>query len=72
MTSTGNLTLSGDMFVPNGTAALSLTGNQGAYDTFVEANAISGYFKGNFTGDGPELSGGSGGATVSGGDSLTG
>jgi len=58
--STGNLTLDGDMFVPNGTAWLDLQGNQSAGNTFVEANTIGANLAGNFNGDGPTSSGGSG------------
>ncbi len=58
--SIGNLTLNGDMFVPNGTAALTFQGNQSAGDTFIEANFINATMAGNFSGDGP-TGGGSGG-----------
>ena len=51
--STGNLTLDGDIFAPNGTAALTFQGNQSAGDTFIEASFINATMAGNFSGDGP-------------------
>ncbi len=69
--SNGSLGLNGDIFVPNGTVTGSLGGSQSTY-TFIEANAINVSASGNFLGDGPQLNGGDSGATISGGDSLTG
>lgn len=60
MTSTGNLSLDGDVFVQKGTASLSLQGNQTAGNTFIEANTIGATLAGNFNGDGPSDTGGGG------------
>jgi Flp pilus assembly protein TadG len=59
--STGNLTLDGDVFVTDGTAALTFQGNQSAGNTFIEANYINAVMDGNFQGDGPTVSGSGGG-----------
>lgn len=64
----GNETLNGDMFVPNGTASLSMSGSK-TLVTFIEAKDISASISGNFEGDGPQ--GGGGGSTTPGSDSLT-
>jgi hypothetical protein len=69
--STGNLSLNGDIFVPNGTVNGSFGGGQTTY-TFIEANSINASLSGNFLGDGPELNGGSSGSIILGGDSLIG
>ena len=53
----GNLTLDGDVFVPNGTAGITLQGDQSPGDTFIEANFINAIMNGNFSGDGPTTSG---------------
>ncbi len=62
----GGQTLFGDMFAPNGTAALNMSGNK-TLTTFIEANNISASISGTFQGDGPSTSGsgGSTGGTVS-------
>jgi Flp pilus assembly protein TadG len=54
MYSGGNLTLDGDVSVPNGTAGLTFSGAQSAGDTFIEANYINAIMNGNFSGDGPQ------------------
>lgn len=69
MSSTGNLTLDGDIFAPQGTASFNLGGNQSAGNTFIEANVINATLNGNFNGDGPPS--GSGTSTSSGQDFLT-
>ena len=68
MSSGGNLTLSGDVSVQQGTAYISMTGNQSAgtttSSTMIEANVINASLKGNFNGDGPALDSG---GTINGG-----
>lgn len=49
----GNDTLNGDIFAPNGTASLSMTGSK-TLTMFIEALNISATVRGNFTGDGPQ------------------
>lgn len=71
LTGSGNGTIQGDMFVPNGTVYVSLGGTI-TLTSFIEANAINASLKGTLNGDGPELNGGDSGATISGGDLLTG
>lgn len=52
VTVSGSQTLNGDLFAPNGTAALTMSGNK-TLVTMVEANNISGTISGTFEGDGP-------------------
>jgi hypothetical protein len=63
----GNATVSGDVFVPNGTANVANQGN-GVWTTFVEAQDIALNAGGGFTGDGP--GGGPGGSPLPGADLL--
>lgn len=67
ITAAGGQTLNGDLFAPNGTASLSMTGNK-TLVTFIEAKNISATINGDFMGDGP-TGGGSSGLTP-GSDSL--
>jgi len=71
MTSASNGKLSGDIFVPNGTAYLAFTGTP-TLTTFIEADYINGSFTGTPSGDGPQINGGSGGSIIPGDDSLIG
>jgi hypothetical protein len=71
ISSNGNLTLDGDVFVQNGTANLNFQGNQSAGNTMFEANVINATLNGNFNGDGPTATGGSGSGTSGGIVSLT-
>ena len=52
ITVSGSQTFNGDMFVPNGTASLTMAGNK-TLTTFIEANDISATISGTFQGDGP-------------------
>jgi Flp pilus assembly protein TadG len=52
ITVSGGQTINGDLFAPNGTAALTMSGNK-TLTTMVEANNISGTVSGTFEGDGP-------------------
>jgi Flp pilus assembly protein TadG len=51
-TDNGNAAVTGDMFVPNGTANVS-TGGGASFKTFIEGYDIVGQINGNITGDGP-------------------
>jgi hypothetical protein len=64
----GSATLSGDMFVPNGTLDLSTQGT-GNVTTFLEANQMSVSAGGGITGNGPAT--GTDGQTLPGNDQLT-
>lgn len=64
----GSATLSGDMFVPNGTLNLSTQGT-GTVTTFLEANQMSVSAGGGITGNGPAT--GTDGQTLAGSDQLT-
>ena len=52
VTVSGGQTFNGDMFVPNGTAVLSMSGNK-TLTTLIEANDINATISGTFQGDGP-------------------
>jgi hypothetical protein len=52
VTSQGNATLTGDIFVPNGTATVNSGGGDNL-TTFIEAQDVSMNVSGNITGDGP-------------------
>lgn len=54
VTVSGGQVFNGDMFVPNGTATLSMNGNK-TLTCFIEANDISASMSGNFQGDGPTV-----------------
>ncbi len=64
----GSATLSGDMFVPNGTLNLTTQGS-GNVTTFLEANQLSVSAGGGITGNGPAT--GTDGQTLAGSDQLT-
>lgn len=52
ITVSGSQTINGDIFAPNGTASLTMSGNK-TLTTFIEANNISATLSGTFQGDGP-------------------
>jgi len=54
----GGQTLNGDLFAPNGTAYLNMSGNK-ALTTFIESYDINANISGTFLGDGPAAAGGS-------------
>jgi hypothetical protein len=61
VTVSGGQTFSGDMFVPNGTADLTMSGNK-TLTTFIEGNNISITMSGTMQGDGPTTNGVSAGS----------
>jgi hypothetical protein len=67
VTIAGGQVVNGDMFVPNGTAYLSMAGNK-TLTTFVEGYDVNASISGTFQGDGPTSSGG--GGSSGGSDSL--
>ena len=66
ITISGGQTFNGDMFVPNGTADLTMSGNK-TLTTFIEGNNINVTMSGTLQGDGPTAdgAGGSSGGNVS-------
>jgi len=66
LTVSGSAVFTGDVFAPNGTARLTMSGTQ-TLVTCVEANNVTGTISGKFKGDGPPAgsTGSAGGGTVS-------
>ena len=60
--------MTGDIFVPNGTANVATQGN-GTWTTFIQAQDVALSAGGGLTGDGP--GGGSGSSPIPGADNLT-